>query len=252
MVQRYLVPTAPRDPAEAMLLRGRGYIYLASSPSIGRDLAAGSVVLALDVAAAALPEDPLREAWGNPPRVELELKLPLSEHLPLLFIDRLDRTVEVADLDRAAQAAIQLFSESPVGIQLRDPSQDIAGKCQAASVRFLVALREEGSDGRLLAWSSPPGESWWHCTVQLRDTEVLVDWTARQLDPTAPCPRIETRAVAEARWNLPTELDIDTPLGRNFGKLPEVPAWSEAREPIPEASSTTPADDAGATGAPAN
>jgi hypothetical protein len=227
-----LLPKAPRDPAEAMLLRGHGYIYLASSASIGRDLASGFVVLAVDVAAAALPADPLREAWGEPPRVELELKMPLSAHLPLAYADRLDRTVALADLDPAVQAAIQLFAESPVGRQLSDPAQSSSGKCQQASLRFLAALREKGTDGRLLAWAGPT-DTWWHCTVQPHATDAIVDWTARQFDPTAPCPRIETRAVAEVRWNLPTELDVDTPLGRKLGDLPAVRAWSEAREVIP-------------------
>jgi hypothetical protein len=82
-----------------MLLRGHGYVYLASSSSIGRDLSQGSVVLAVDVAAEALPEEPLRAGWGESPRVELELKMPMSDSLPLAFADRLDREVNIADLD---------------------------------------------------------------------------------------------------------------------------------------------------------
>jgi hypothetical protein len=85
-----LLPKAPDDPAERMLLRGHGYVYLASSSSIGRDLSQGSVVLAVDVAAEALPEEPLRAGWGESPRVELELKMPMSDSLPLAFVDRLD------------------------------------------------------------------------------------------------------------------------------------------------------------------
>lgn len=96
-------------------------------------------------------------------------------------------------------------------------------------MRFLSALREKGSHGRLLSWGSP-GDTWWHCTLQLKDSDVIIDWTARQFESDAPYPRIEPRAVAEARWNLPGELDIDTPAGRWAAKLPEVPAWSEARE----------------------
>lgn len=96
-------------------------------------------------------------------------------------------------------------------------------------MRFLSALREKESNGRLVSWGTP-GDNWWHCTVQLQDSDVIIDWTARQFDPDAPCPRIEPRVAAEARWNLPSELDIDTPAGRWTAKLPEVPAWSEAQK----------------------
>jgi hypothetical protein len=169
----------------------------------------------------------------------------MSSSLPLVFADRLDRTVDLADLEAAAQAAIELFAGSPFGRQLGDPDQDVGGWCQEASVRFLSALREKGSDGTLLSWGHVGG-TWWHCTVQLKGTDVVVDWTARQFDPAAPYPRIEKRTVAEARWNLlPAELDIDTAFGRRTAELPEVPAWSDGEQPyvprpqpapIPEAS----------------
>lgn len=68
--------------------------------------------------------------------------------------------------------------------------------------------------------------------MQLKDYDVIVDWTARQFDPEAPYPRIEPRIVAEARWNLPGVLDIDSAIGRNIGHLPHMPAWAEAREII--------------------
>ena len=76
----------------------------------------------------------------------------------------------------------------------------------------LAALREKGSDDRLWSWGQPPGDSWWHCTVQLKGSDVVIDWTSRQFDSDAPCPRIEPRVVAEPRWNLPGELDADSAL----------------------------------------
>jgi hypothetical protein len=236
--EKKLVPTAPADPAELALLRSRGfggYVYLASSPAIGNDLAGSEVVVAVDVASAALPHSPLRENWGDPPRVELEFKAPLDDEqnllkLNLAFADRLDRKVRVDDLAPSAVAAIRLFEESPVGQQLAELVEP-SGLCQDASIRFLAALREEASDGRLLSWGNPRTD-WWHCTVQLKDSDVIVDWTARQFDPKAPYPRIETRAVTEARWNLPGVLDVDTPIGRSVGKLPEVPTWVAARKVI--------------------
>jgi hypothetical protein len=225
-----LLPTEPGDVAERLLLRGQGHIFLASSSSIGEDLPTGSVVLAIDVAAESLPEAPLREGWGEPPRVEIQLTIPMSESLPLVFADRLDRKVELTDLDAAVQAAIELLADSPFGRQLNDRDHDVGGWCQTASVRFLSALRGQGSDGTLLSWGHVGG-TWWHCTVQLKDTDVVVDWTARQFDPEAPCPCIETRTVAEARMNLlPAELDIDTAFDRRTAERPEVPAWSDAEK----------------------
>jgi hypothetical protein len=78
-----LLPKEPVDVAERLVLRGRGLIFLASSASIGRDLPHGSVALAVDVAADKLPEAPLRERFGDPPRVELQLTIPMSDSLPL-------------------------------------------------------------------------------------------------------------------------------------------------------------------------
>jgi hypothetical protein len=224
-----LVPREPSDVAQRMLLRGRGYVYLSSSPTISQDLPHGEVVLAVDVAVALLPEAPLREQFGEPPRVELELEVPMSSSVPLVFADRLDRKVDLTDLDPAVRAAIELFANSPFGQQLRDPDQDTGGWCQEASLRFLAALRDKGSNGRLLSWGSP-GDNWWHCTTQLEDSDVIIDWTARQFEADAPCPRIEPRAAAEARWNLPGELDIDTAFGRGVANLPELPAWSDAQK----------------------
>ncbi len=236
--ERKLIATPPPDPAERALLRTHGhggYIYLASSPAIRDDLSGSDVVVAVDVPTAALPHTPLREQWSNPPRVELELTAPLDDDqntlkLCLARADRLDRTVTVDDLDPSIKDAIRLFKDSPVGKQLaeiRTPS----GLCQDASIRFLAALRQTGNDGLLLSWGNLEG-NWWHCTVQLKDDDVIVDWTARQFDPNAPYPRIEMRVVAEARWNLPGVFDIDSPIGRSIGKLPEIPTWTDAREAI--------------------
>jgi hypothetical protein len=205
-----------------------------SSPAIRDDLAGSEVVVAVDVPSAVLPDTPLREHWGDPPRVELEFKAPLDDDQNMLKLrlaraDRLDRSVMVDALDPSIQEAIRLFEGSPVGKQLAD--QTPSGLCQDASVRFLAALRETRNDGRLLSWGDPEG-GWWHCTVQLNDSDVIIDWTARQFDPTAPYPRIETRAVAEARWNRPSVLDINSAIGRSIGRLPEVPTWAEAREVI--------------------
>jgi hypothetical protein len=184
--------------------------------------------VAVDVALTALPEEPLRSRWGDPPRVELQAQLPLTCTLPLRFADRLDRIVSLPDLPPDAQEAISLLADSSFGRQLSDAERDIGGWCQTASLRFLAALREKGSDGHLLSWGGP-SEAWWHCTVQLVETDIVVDWTARQFDGNAPLPRIETRAVAEARWGIPGWLDPDTRLGRSLGALPAVPTWADAQ-----------------------
>jgi hypothetical protein len=95
-----------------------------------------------------------------------------------------------------------------------------------------------------LSWG-PIGGTWWHCTVQLKGTDVVVDWTARQFEPAAPCPCIETRTATEARLGLlPAELDVDTAFGRRTAGLPEVPAWSDAEQPYVPRPQPTPTPEA--------
>ena len=43
---------------------------------------------------------------------------------------------------------------------------------------------------------------------------------------------VETKARADARWGDSNPLDIDDPVGRSLGKLPQLPAWENARERI--------------------
>jgi hypothetical protein len=94
-----LIPQPPVDPAERELLRTHGYggyVYLASSPTIGDDLSGSEVVIAVGVASDALPGWPHRDNWGDRPRVELEFKAPLDSegnvlNLNVAYAERLDR-----------------------------------------------------------------------------------------------------------------------------------------------------------------
>ncbi len=235
VAERRLLPRAPEDVAEAQLRRGGGSVYLSSSPDVAADLGKGMVVVAVDLPTAT-PAEVIRERWGDPPRVELEVQLRAGEQLDLAFVDCLDRLVDRESLPASAQAALELFETSPVGLQLADHDEK-AGRCQRASMRFLSALRETGSDGTLLAWG---GDGWWHCAVLIAGSEdVVVDWTASQFESddargAVPYPRIETRAQADARWGCSDPRDIDSSAGRWVAELPELLTWSGAREVIPD------------------
>lgn len=236
IAERQLEARQPEDPAERLLRGGGGSVFLSSARSVAGDLGKGDVVLAVDIPAAETPAEVIRAAWGDPPRVELEVQLRAGEDLPLAFVDRLDRTVSLSDLPRAAQEAVALFESSAVGQQLADQGER-AGRCQPASISFLSALRETGADGTLLAWD---GDGWWHCGVLVADsTDVVVDWTASQFEPEGPkadfsFPRFETRAQADTRWGLSSKLDIDTPLGCSLAQLRPLLPWSEAQKRIPD------------------
>src|SRR4051794_37438205 len=113
------------------------------------------------------------------------------------------------ELRRRLQRAVGLFQASPVGEQLRDVEQQ-RGRCKRASSRFISALREVGLRGNVLEWA---GDGWWHHAVIVEGSDIVVDWTAAQLehDPdTAQAvawPLIETRAEAEARLGKAREVD---------------------------------------------
>jgi hypothetical protein len=94
------------------------------------------------------------------------------------------------------QEAIDLFEASAVGRQLAEPSER-NGHCWRAATRFLPVLRELGADGEMVVWS---GEGWERGAIQLKGTDIVVDWTPSQLEKDAdkaravdfPC--IRTRA----------------------------------------------------------
>ena len=213
--ERCLRPKQAEDIAERMLQPNQGSIFLSSSPTIEEDLAHGAVLLAVDINPNSVEAELIRDGYGDPPRVELRVDLSLDQTLPLLFVDRLDRQPTQADLSPEAQAAVNLFAESPVGQQLANIDEQ-NGRCGRASLRFLAALRQEGSDGTILTFS---GDRWWHAIVLPNGTDLVLDWTPSQMEEPAartkaPFPRIETRAQAEARWGLSAELDVDSDLGR--------------------------------------
>lgn len=231
IAEKALRPAWPEDPVERLLAqRGGSPVFLSSSPAIGREFGA-PVVLAVDVDASSTPAEVLREAYGDPPRVELQSELAAGEGIPLVSVERLDRDVDVSDLPAPARRAVQLFAGSPIGVRLCEHEAK-SGNCQRASIAFLSALRECGTDGTLLAW--PVGETAWHAAVLIADSgNLIVDWTAGQFErPEVPVayPRVETRARADVRWGDSNPLDPDTPLGRSLGKLPAVPSWEHARE----------------------
>ena len=80
--EQSLRPVEPEDLAERLLQRGSGSVYLASSPEIGGDLGK-RVVLAVDIDADTTSAEVVREGWGDPPRVDLEVRLGASEELAL-------------------------------------------------------------------------------------------------------------------------------------------------------------------------
>lgn len=188
----YLRPAPPDDVAERMLRRDRGFVFLATAPSIGADLQGRDTVLAVSIDAET-PAEIHRERWGDPPRAEIVLERKLDDPIPLVFADRLARDVE---LPETAKVAIELFRESEVGQQLADPDERI-GRCRRASERFISALRhvDPETPARLIEWA---WEDAFHVVVKLDDD--LIDWTASQLTekpvPIAemPWPYVETRA----------------------------------------------------------
>lgn len=118
-----------------------------------------------------------------------------------------------SQLDPVVQEAIELFEASPVGRQLADPDER-EGRCWRTSTRFLSVLRELGRDGDMVVWS---GKGWEHGAIQIKGTNVVVDWTASQLeeDPDKareydfPC--IRTRAEADAQWGSSYVWDFENP-----------------------------------------
>jgi hypothetical protein len=229
IAEKALRPALPEDPAMRILAaRDGGQVFLSSSPAIGGELGQ-PVVLAVDVDVST-PAEVLRDQYGDPPRVELQSDLPAGEMIALVSVERLDRNVEVNDLPQAARRAVELFAASPIGVKLR-AHEAKAGNCQRASIAFLSALRECGTDGTLLAWTV--GETAWHGAVMVAESGgLIVDWTAGQFeahDAAVPYPRVETRARADARWGDSNPLDPDTPVGRSFGNVPAVPSWEHAR-----------------------
>jgi hypothetical protein len=57
-----------------VLRRGDGSVFLSSSPEIAEELGTGNVVLAVDVPVEGTQAEVIRPGWGDPPRVELELR----------------------------------------------------------------------------------------------------------------------------------------------------------------------------------
>lgn len=90
VAERLLRPQEPEDPAERMLRRGGGSVFLSTSPDIAADLGKGSVVLAVDVPVKGTPAEVSRAGWGDPPPVELEIQLRAGDNLLLAFADRPD------------------------------------------------------------------------------------------------------------------------------------------------------------------
>ena len=74
--------------AERILLRGLGNIYLSSSPSIGEDLANGPVVAV--ILSSAIPAEVHRDGYGDPPRVELLVQIPMDNELTLVQAELVD------------------------------------------------------------------------------------------------------------------------------------------------------------------
>lgn len=133
--------------------------------------------------------------------------------------------------------AIDLFRQSPVGQQLADP-RETNGRCGRASGRFISALRECGSDGKIVEWGGL--ENAWHQAVLLPDGMTVVDWTASQFETDAeaaqsvPYPRIELLSAAIERWEEPSHIDPDDKQAMWLHDTPPPMPWSEARERIPD------------------
>lgn len=140
-----------------------------------------------------------------------------------------------SELDPRVQAAIALVENAPIGRQLAD-YRERAGRCWRSSTRFLSALRESGADGELLVWT---GQGWEHGAIQLKSSDIVVDWTASQFeaDPNKakaydyPC--IRTRAATDAACGESYVFRFEDPFFRGSNSLPEqVLPWDKARERV--------------------
>ncbi len=100
-----------------------------------------------------------------------------------------------SELDQSVQAAVGLFEHAPIGQQLAD-YREREGRCWRSSTRFLSALRESGADGELLVWT---GEGWEHGAIQLKGTDIVVDWTASQFEKDPDTPGIRTPPASAMR-----------------------------------------------------
>lgn len=230
----------PEDLAQRMLRRdGGGSAFLSSSPSIVEDLHSAEVVLAVSLRPQDAPgAEVSRPAWGDPPRIEVEIRLPAGGALPLTFADCLTRTVARNDLSREVQTAIEAFEASDVGRQLADRAEQ-RGRCQRASMSFIAALRESGADGQLIEWT------WgndWHTAVLVGDD--VIDWTASQFGDgeeqagAMPQPLVETRARIDVQLHetYGAAAGISLPADDSFfGR--RAPSWEQAQSPITGAES---------------
>src|SRR4051794_41000358 len=114
MEARTLRPAAPADPAERRLRRGRGAVYLSSSPAIGADIPVGPI-LAVRVPVAALEAaEVIRAGYGDPARVEIEVWRDPDDPLPLLSVERYQERVARKDLPAGVRAAIDDYQAAPV------------------------------------------------------------------------------------------------------------------------------------------
>lgn len=139
-------------------------------------------------------------------------------------------------VDPAVREAIELFEESEVGEQLRDPGQ-CDGRCRRASQRFLSALATKERRGHLLEWAWDGG---WHHAVLVDGCEIVIDWTAAQFEQDSdakrrvPFPRIETRTQAEERWGEAAVIDVENASDLFLHNVPPLVTWEVARARIPD------------------
>lgn len=230
---RQLLPALPEDPAERILAKrggGAGSVYVASSPSIADELPTGQVVLAIDV-----PEQTPAEivrTWGEPPRIELELRLKGALSLP--WVDRFDRVVRLNDLSAPVREAVAAYVRSPVGQQIQQEGE-AEGRCSRASRRFLSALRDRdpviGRAARVLEWG---GEGGWHHAVLLEEQDAVLDFTSRQFPDhdRDPFPLVRTRAQAEHEWGPAMIIDMDSNQDRFIHNVEPLLPWEVARRCI--------------------
>lgn len=239
MDAKSLRPAVPSDPGERQLRRGRGAIYLSSSPAIGEDMHVGPVLALRVVASELATAEVIRSGYGDPPRVELEVWRDPDDPLPLVAVERYQAAVARSDLPCPVQAAIAAYETAPVGRQLSDPAER-RGRCWRSATRFLAALREHGADGELLGWAA---DDWTHGAIRPLETPVVVDWTLSQFetDPekaqTMEFPVICTPAEVDALVRATREIlkFEGGSLFRTDDLLPEpVLPWVQAREPIVE------------------
>ena len=141
----------------------------------------------------------------------------------------------VEELPQTVQLAVALFRDSGIGTQLADRAE-VGGRCKPASMSFISALRHVGEDGLILEFAA---EEWWHHTVLLRGSDIVVDWTSVQFLGGSLAaahrgyPTVTTRAEHEHLLGEGTVVDPENRSDWYFHNVRPVMPWDVASRRVP-------------------